>query len=478
MHPILARQLKRCALFEGAPPADDAAWSSLLGAVSNAYEQADQDRYLLERSLSLSSEEMGSLHHELAAERDTISSVICSLDEGVCAVNNAGEVLFINPEAMRLLRISTDALAANRALLDLVEAQTAAGVPLGDLLTGSSAPGPDEGGEEPRLIVAGDMGAFIAYSVTPLGEHREGTVLTLHDVSGRKRLELERQELNKRLQDVSRQAGMAEVASNVIHNVGNVLNSVNVSCSLAMETVKASKCADVERLAELFAQHNDHLGEYLTDDPAGSKIPEYLARLGGCLLSERDRLLRELEAVRQSTDHIREIVGAQQSFAKGGSLREMEDLQTLVEESLRMVGPSLLRHGVRVVREFQPVPPVYVERHQVLHVFINLINNAKQASAEMPDSTRTITIRIAPRPGRVVAEVIDDGCGIPPENLTRIFSHGFTTRHDGHGFGLHSAALAAKAMDGEISARSDGIGRGATFTLDLPAGKPQKTKVA
>lgn len=476
MHPILARQLKRCALFEGALPANDAAWSTLLKTVSNAYEQADQDRYLLERSLALSSEEMGSLHRELAAERDTISSVICSLDEGVCAVNTAGEILFINPEAMRLLRISTDALAKSRALLDLVEAQTAFGASLSDLLNGSPALERPAGEEEPRLVVAGDMGTYIAFTVTPLGEQREGTVLTLHDVTGRKRLELERQELNKRLQDISRQAGMAEVASDVLHNVGNVLNSVNVACSLAMETAKASKCADVERLADLMTQHKDRLGQYLTDDPAGSKIPEYLAQLGDCLLTERDRVLRELEAVRQSTDHIRDIVQSQQLLAKSGGLREMEDLPSLVDESLRMVGPSLLRHGVRVVREFQPVPPVYVERHHVLQVFINLINNAKQANAEMPNRTRTITIRIAPAPGRVVAKVIDDGCGIPPENITRIFSHGFTTRNDGHGFGLHSAALAAKAMGGEISAHSDGIGRGATFTLDLPAGKPQKTK--
>jgi two-component system NtrC family sensor kinase len=65
--------------------------------------------------------------------------------------------------------------------------------------------------------------------------------------------------------------------------------------------------------------------------------------------------------------------------------------------------------------------------------------------------------------------------GIAPENLTRIFSHGFTTRTDGHGFGLHSAALAAQQMGGRLTAQSDGPGRGATFTLELPVAAPATT---
>lgn len=478
VHSILVRQLKRVGVGDGALPADPDAWGSLLEAISNAYEQADQDRYLLERSLSLSSEEMSELHRELAAERDTISAVICALGEGVCAVDAAGRVLFINPEARRLLALHDHAKVEGETLTDLVEASTADGATLGMLLACVSSADAEGSTSEPRLLVRGDEETFVTYSVAPLSEQREGTVLTLRDVSGRKRMEREREELNRRLMQVSRQAGMAEVASDVLHNVGNVLNSINVSCSMAIETARASRCTGVTRVATLLDEHRDGLVEFLTVDPAGVKIPEYLTQLGAQLARERDRLVSELEAVSKSTDHIREIVRTQQSLAKVAGIREMENVLTLIDEALRVTEPSLKRHGVRVVREFTPVEPVCVERHQVLQILINLISNAKQAVAGLPDDRRSVTIRTASRSGRVVVEVIDPGCGIPAENLTRIFSHGFTTRRDGHGFGLHSAALAAKAMGGILSVRSEGEGRGAAFTLDLPAGKSQKARVA
>jgi signal transduction histidine kinase len=70
--------------------------------------------------------------------------------------------------------------------------------------------------------------------------------------------------------------------------------------------------------------------------------------------------------------------------------------------------------------------------------------------------------------------VEDNGIGIPPENLTRIFSHGFTTRPDGHGFGLHIGAINAREMGGSLSVASEGTGRGATFTLILPMSPPGK----
>ena len=70
--------------------------------------------------------------------------------------------------------------------------------------------------------------------------------------------------------------------------------------------------------------------------------------------------------------------------------------------------------------------------------------------------------------------VIDTGIGISPENLTRIFAHGFTTRKDGHGFGLHSGALAAKELGGKLSVESAGLGQGASFVLDLPFAPPKE----
>lgn len=479
MHPVLDRQLKRADLGQGRPPADGAVWAALLDAIGRTYEQADQDRYLLERSLSLSSAEMGDLHAQLAAERDFINTVLCSLVEGVCALDNAGAVLLINPAARRLFRISDEEAVEGKPLSSFVNASTADGSDLSDILSDTDRVRRSSG-QEPRLIINGEANDFITFTISPLGPGADGVVLTLRDVTEAKRLESERNELNRRLVEISRQAGMAEVASDVLHNVGNVLNSVNTSVSVTHQAVKSSHCGAVARLAELLSNNRERLAEFLTEDPAGSKIPEYLAHLGGHLGEERERVLSELDALRKSVDHIREIIAAQQSYAKIGGVREPEDMAAMTEEAIRVVATSLSRHAVEIIRDFQPTPPVLVERNQVLQVLVNLLTNAKQSVTETHgDRRRTITVRIETADDNAVqVRISDTGCGIPRENLTRIFAHGFTTRRSGHGFGLHSAANAAKAMGGSLNAASEGVDRGACFTLRIPIGPPQMEKAA
>jgi signal transduction histidine kinase len=141
------------------------------------------------------------------------------------------------------------------------------------------------------------------------------------------------------------------------------------------------------------------------------------------------------------------------------------------------------RHSVKVMREYEAVPALILDRHKVLQILINVFQNAKYACDEGSQPDKIVVVRIKRRDGIcVVIEIADNGIGISPENLTRIFSHGFTTRKDGHGFGLHSAALAAKELGGSLTAQSDGIGKGATFILELPLQhkslKPQEKRRA
>jgi C4-dicarboxylate-specific signal transduction histidine kinase len=125
-----------------------------------------------------------------------------------------------------------------------------------------------------------------------------------------------------------------------------------------------------------------------------------------------------------------------------------------------------------LMRDFQARPIVTVERHKVLQILVNIIRNAKFACDESGRSDKRMTVRITQDDRHVRIAVIDNGVGIPQENLTRIFAHGFTTRKTGHGFGLHSGALAAKELGGELLAQSDGPGKGATFTLEFPVTAP------
>ena len=274
------------------------------------------------------------------------------------------------------------------------------------------------------------------------------------------------------LMDLSRQSGMAEIATGVLHNVGNVLNSVNVSSNLITDRLRGSRGAKLSRAAALMQAHAADLGTFITTDPKGKLLPEYFTKLAAHLEEERSDLLREAQQLVKNVDHIKEIVAMQQSYAQVAGLVEDLPAAELVEDAVRLHTGAFLRRGITIRREYQPAPPVRVDKHKVLQILINLLRNACQALEAGHATDKTLTLGIARGAGaRIQVIVRDNGAGIPPEHLTRIFQHGFTTKANGHGFGLHSGALAAKEMGGALYAASDGPGRGATFILELPTAK-------
>jgi signal transduction histidine kinase len=283
--------------------------------------------------------------------------------------------------------------------------------------------------------------------------------------------ELER--VHRQLVDASRQAGMAEIATNVLHNVGNVLNSVNVSAILASDLAQKSKADGLGRVVALMREHAHDLGEFIASDPRGKHLPVHLGHLADHLKTEQAAIVKELDSLRKNIGHIRDIVAMQQSYAKVAGVQEIVGVVDLLEDSLRMNTGALARHGVEVVRDFEGEPQVNIDKHKVLQILVNLVRNSKYACSEsgLPDRRMTLSVRSANGRARIV--VADNGVGIAPENLTRIFNHGFTTRPAGHGFGLHSGALAAAELGGSLSAHSEGPGRGATFTLELAAQPPE-----
>jgi PAS domain S-box-containing protein len=288
------------------------------------------------------------------------------------------------------------------------------------------------------------------------------------DITEQKRAEDELKKAHEQLIEASREAGMAEVATNVLHNVGNVLNSVNVSASVAAELVRQSSIPHLGRAAALLEQNAGNLGGYLANDPVGQKLPAFLGQLAGQLEIERGAILKELEQLAKNVEHIKDIVSVQQSYASAAGMSQTAAVVDMVEDSLRMNAGALTRHDVQLVREYECTPVIKVDKHKVMQILVNLIRNAKYACDESGRPDKRLTVRIAGEENTVRISVIDNGVGIPAENLTRIFSHGFTTRKEGHGFGLHSGAIAAREIGGALLVHSDGPGRGATFTLNLP----------
>ena len=308
----------------------------------------------------------------------------------------------------------------------------------------------------------------------------EGALQLAHDDLEQRVRERTRQleQVHQQLLDASRKAGMAEVATEVLHNVGNVLNSVNVSATVLLERIGKSRVAGLAKAAALLQENERDLGNYLASDPRGKLLPAYLRQLSESMQADQDASVRELHFLRQNIDHIKVIVATQQDFATASGVAESVDFRQLLEDSLRIDQHSLARHGVQVIREIDDVPLLMLDRHKALQILVNLVSNARHACKDSGHPDQRLTLRLCSADGRVRLSVIDNGAGIAAENLTRIFNHGFTTRKDGHGFGLHSGALAAKALGGSLLAHSAGIGLGATFTLELPLPLPLSTLTA
>ena len=316
----------------------------------------------------------------------------------------------------------------------------------------------------------------VEVSLTPI-TYRGKTILHClwRDLTEHKRAEAKRIELQERLVVMSRRAGMSEVATGVLHNVGNVLNSVNVSANVAIEKLRASKIGGVSKIAAMLDEHAERLPEFLSDDSRGKQLPTYLKKLDKHLTDERDGLVEEMAGLIERIEHIKEIVGMQQAYATISGVKEVVRVDELLDAALRLNDASFVRHNVEVLREYQEIPPVTSDRHLVLQILVNLIGNAKHAMKDTANENKRLTLRL--RPGQeenVVVEVHDNGVGISEENMQRIFEHGFTTKKGGHGFGLHSSSVAAKQLGGSLSAYSDGPGCGARFCLTLPVAVEEK----
>jgi signal transduction histidine kinase len=283
--------------------------------------------------------------------------------------------------------------------------------------------------------------------------------------------EADREHLQQRLVAASRDAGRAEVATGILHDVGNVLNSVNVSVSVLNKTLQQSKLPNLGRSLQLIDEHQADLAAFFATDERGQRLPGYLAKLAEALSKEQASMNEELASLGRSIEHIRHVVKMQQSYAKGSTLRETVQPAEIVESALQMNLVSFERHNVAVTREYGDLAPVPLDKHKTLQILVNLVSNAKDAIKVNAPGQRRILVRIERiSDHRLQFVVSDNGSGIAPENLTRIFTHGFTTRKEGHGFGLHGSANAAREMGGSLFVASDGPGKGATFILEIPIG--------
>lgn len=273
--------------------------------------------------------------------------------------------------------------------------------------------------------------------------------------------------INQQQFEKARQLGMAEISASVLHNVGNVLNSVNVSVDILNEKNSSSKLSGLKKLSDLLTEHQQDLVGFLTEDPRGKNTTEFIKKLSEYWQQEQGKISAEIITLNKNIELIKEIISTQQDLSKTVEVEQMIAINELLDEALMFTGLNL-KKDIKVIKGYGKIPSFSVDKVKLLQVLVNLLNNAKDALQESATEEKIISIKSFLENDKVIIEISDNGIGILPSNINRIFNYGFTTKKNGHGFGLHTAALAVTAMNGRIQVDSEGTAKGATFTIELP----------
>ena len=403
---------------------------------------------------------------ELATSKYYVENILRSMADSLLVINVDMTIGAVNPSLLNLLGYQEDELIGESPGLIFGE-EFSQGAIIENLLLQGSVSGVESSfvtheGQKITISVSGSI-------MQDLQGQFQGLVCVAQDITERKRMEEEKLQLHEQLMETSRQLGMAEVATGVLHNVGNVLNSLNVSIGVITDLLRNSMVGDVGRISQLLDKHREDLGAYLSQNPKGKQVLGYLGKLSGQLKEEQRMALLELERLRENAGHAQQCVAAQQDLAKPSGMTEPVCVPEVVAEALAVNQEMLEETKIAVVQEFQEVPQLIVDKHQLLQILVDVIRNACQAMESVAQRQLVVRVKlIIGPPDSMCLEVADTGSGIPPDDLTKIFGQGYSTKYGGRGLSLHHGALMAKNMGGALRAESEGMGQGATFFLDLP----------
>lgn len=413
---------------------------------------------------------------ELRSSETKIRAILDNIGEGIIVIDDTGTIESINPSAERIFDLhKKDAIGMDsmRLFSDQELAKTAANdeAAKDSLFAAGGSTQPTE-----RQGKRSDGTTFpMEFVVTPMQlDDKLLRVCIVRDITLRKETENSLAQAQQQLVDSAHKSGMAEMATGVLHNIGNILNSVNLSGEEIARYTKQSKVSGLIKANEILSEHKEDLGVFLTQDPKGQKLPEYYIKLGGILKQEIQDIAKETESLLSKTTMMKEVIATQQSYAKQGFHSESVNLNILIEDALKIQEASLHKWGVKLEKRLSDVPVCVAQKSKLLQVITNLIKNAQEAMRENDLYNRPKELFI--ETGMIDNEAVfikvnDNGCGIPSDKLSKIFNHGFTTKADGHGFGLHSSANAMTEMKGSLSVDSKGAQEGASFTITIPLNK-------
>lgn len=295
----------------------------------------------------------------------------------------------------------------------------------------------------------------------------QANIKLAQEIEERKKLEFKNNELNAQLVIAARQAGMADIATSVLHNIGNVLNSANISTTMINYYISHSRVFDLEKITLLLQEHKESIGYYLTEDETGKHIIHYINLLTTTWKEDHNKLLHETKLLKENIEHIRNIILQQQSLGRTIGFNETISIPELIEHCLSF--NNINNKMIEIIREYEPLKEVVLDKVKLMQIIVNLIKNSMDSLQESKGCTKKIIVRTFERDEYYfIIQIADNGIGIAKEHLEKIFSHGFTTKKAGHGYGLHASAVSIQEMSGTLTVESKGIEYGAVFTLTLP----------
>lgn len=462
---LLQRQIRRYLNLE---PHMMGSCHAFLDAVNRSYEHYERDHKLMQASLKISSDELREQALSSAEKEARLMAIINAIhDEGIVVISDQGKIELCNNFLLGLLGIGTVQELQQQNLEQIkcciaMNSGRCDPYPLSHILKRAST------GERFLFFFCQKDQYFFEISASSLCLlDKKLNIYMMRDISKRHHAEKERRESQKQLVTVARQAGMMQVASSVLHNVGNVLNSVNVTASLLAEKLKNSEMHLILKVAGLLSEHAADMADYIQTEQ-GKMIPQLIIQLADYWSKQTAVIDGEFDSMRKNIEHIKNTIKLQQSMAGVIGIQEYVSISQLISDLLKMYAGDLAAYNINVIKEYEGVVDMYIDKGRLLQILVNLLRNAIDSLKQVPEDRRKLIIGIRQENKMLSIVFTDNGVGIPEENLVKIFSFGFTSKEGGHGFGLHASSCLAHEMHGALQVNSAGVGQGACFTITLP----------
>jgi len=463
LHHLLKRQLKRCGINDVKFPTLEQ-WQNFLDTLNRTYNENDQERYLLERSMEISSKEALDLNDKLEHAQQ-----IAHL--GYWFYDKKNDIVTFSKEMYHIIGASTtDFIPSYKNLLQCVSVDDR--ILLNSLIEQSFNTGKNYEMEvKIKTLINEVRWCFFAGNPhLPEEENQPIRYLSgiIMDITTRKEAEAELHKLNKQLISAARRAGMSEVATAVLHNIGNILNSVNISVGLMQKYLNELDFNSLISAYKMILDNKHHLDSFLSHDEKGKLLPVFIQEEQAFLISHLAETNNELQRLIENIQHIKTIVTMQSTLSGAPGLLEDILIQDLIFPAIDLNKDVFKKHNIEFKTTILSNAMIQTDKNKVLQILVNLLQNAKDSVALNKISHKHVTLHCNIIDEFLEIKVSDNGIGIPAENLKRMFTFGFTTKLKGHGFGLHSSALLAKELGGKLQAYSKGLGYGAEFILQLP----------